>query len=218
MLANIDKLLEKYYKNRDESHGINHIKAVIKWCLLIMETIKISEQDKNIILLSAYFHDAFDHKYCDQEEILRIKKNLNQDLEDLGNSQQDINTIFTIIDNISFSKEFNARSLGIKMDLGDIQLLRDIVSDADKIEAVGISGITRMIEFEETIPSQDTDKLTRHIQHIEQHCNEKLYLLLTKGYIKTDFAKKIVQDKIQEMREIVDNRQKLKDFISNELS
>ena len=93
-----------------------------------------------------------------------------------------------------------------------LQKIRDIVSDADKIEAVGISGIIRMIQFEETIIPNTisyNDKIKRHMDHITKYSHNNAYLLVSNNYIKTDTAKKIVSEKIEEMKEIVDNKTNL---------
>ena len=59
-----------------------------------------------------------------------------------------IKSIISIIDNISFSKEYNLRKNNKTIELDEnTMILRNIVSDADKIESVGKKGIERMIDF-----------------------------------------------------------------------
>ena len=219
MVTCINDLINKYYSERDESHGLNHINAVLKWAdILIEQDGNLSEKEKKYIKTACILHDSYDHKYFDSPtDISRVKDNIRQDLEQLNYPESEINDIFTIIENISFSKEFRKRREGKHMDLGVLQHVRDIVSDADKIEAVGISGITRMIQFEETLVSDRTNVLQRHIDHIREHCREKLYLLVADNYIRTPYARKISLKKLEEMKLIVEDDQKLIDFINKEL-
>ena len=69
-----------------------------------------------------------------------------------------IDLIHNIIKHISFTKEFNERQDNkdpLKMikyfESDKEQLLRDIVSDADKIESLGHTGIIRIIQYQNAI-------------------------------------------------------------------
>ena len=64
-----------------------------------------------------------------------------------------------------------------------IRTLRDIVSDADKLEAIGVVGLARCIEFRrETAQSDDTYEAM--VADVARHCDEKL-LRLASDYIRT---------------------------------
>tara|TARA_B100001094_G_C18007473_1_gene708373 strand:- start:36 stop:296 length:261 start_codon:yes stop_codon:yes gene_type:complete len=53
-----------------------------------------------------------------------------------------------IINNISLSPEIDLRKNNESLNLKHLQLMRDILSDADKLEILGLSGIKRIVEFE----------------------------------------------------------------------
>ena len=108
------------------------------------------------------------------------------------------------------------RELGRQLDLTEEEkILRNIVSDADKLEALGTICIKRMIEYEIFI-EKNTD-ITSHIRHIQKHCSEKLYLLLTHEYIKTKLGKELGEQRLTEMKNIVDNENVLINFIKEYL-
>ena len=102
----LDEICLKYYLNRDKSHGINHIKKVLSNVDKISKNYILTKREQYILRASTLLHDAYDHKYIkDVDEIIKIKKNIYDDLEKFGLSWNEIQIIFIIIDNISFSKE-----------------------------------------------------------------------------------------------------------------
>ena len=60
----------------------------------------------------------------------------------------------------------------------DGQLVRNIVSDADKLEAIGREGVNRCMEYSRAKLKCEEPKL---IQRLVEHCEEKLFLLLPHG-------------------------------------
>lgn len=153
----------------DESHDINHALAVYKNSLVILETFNdISDKDRMIVLISSLVHDVCDHKYPESIKFEELEKFLKENFSDI---YQDI---ILIINNVSWSKEHK----GKRQDLGErLNLLLDIVSDADRLEAIGNEGIKRCIKYTEshggTLPND-----------VIKHCYEKL-LLIAPEYIKT---------------------------------
>lgn len=207
----LDKL-KGYYDDRDISHGWNHVLQVCKNSLLISQYENITNINKlNIIVICSLGHDIWDHKYVDNSELL--KENFRNSLLELKFSVEDIDCIIRIIDSISFSKEYKLRLIGqrFKFNNNDELKLRNVVSDADKLESLGLVCIERMIEYEININKNHS--IESHIEHITKHCNEKLYLLIDKNYIKTEYAKKLASVLLNEMKNIVENKVKLQNFI-----
>jgi uncharacterized protein len=86
-------------------------------------------------------------------------------------------------------------------------LIRNIVSDADKIDALGKIGIERCFQYSKATNSDLSDE--DYIKNVIKHCDEKLLLLLPK-YIKTEIGKMIAKplhDEIQDWynKKITDN-------------
>jgi HD superfamily phosphodiesterase len=152
----------------DSSHDIQHIQNVqsnanyifvetFRKYLKVEKTQQIAWQDLHntefeqldlhptvayfIVIASSLLHDVADHKYITDinAKLQEVKQFLQQ-----VTTKENTDIIMDIIDNISFSKEKN----GTLKDLGKYQILRDIVSDADKLEALGERGILRCYAYQ----------------------------------------------------------------------
>ena len=135
-----------------------------------------------------YPSDVADHKYLDREGP-KVRANLHTFMSSTF-APVDRSVIRDIIDNVSFSKE--ARG---SLDLSSLspwaRMMRDIVSDADKIEALGEVGLSRCFEY-----SRETDPLgseEHHWRHVALHCDEKL-LRLRDEYIRTEGGRRMSEE------------------------
>ena len=223
----LDKICFKYYLGRDKSHGIDHIQKVLKNVQKISEDYIFSTREKIILRACALLHDAYDHKYFQKEEgITHIRKKITNDLTQFGLSWNEIQIIFIIINSISFSKEKEKRLKENNIYYELTQLLspsminiRNIVSDADKIEALGVEGINRMILFSlvELKSSINNKKVSLQIiiDDIKKLCKNKLYILISENYIRTDIGRKIASQKLEELKKITENDDTLQKFVTD---
>lgn len=169
----------------DESHDAKHHLDVYRNAVNIFLELKKStsattEEYTNIFKLITYaslVHDTIDHKY---------KKNLDEKIKRLNDflekklSIDEYCNVKWIIDNISYSKEAK-NGYPVHKDSW-IQLARDIVSDADKLEALGTIGIERTKQFSRVLnPDANEEKI---ISLSVEHSHEKL-LKLKDNYIRT---------------------------------
>ena len=98
-------------------------------------------------------------------------------------SEPEVTTIRLICENISYSKEKKGKLAKLTETDG---FLRDIVSDADKLDAIGYAGIERCRDFSRHIaPNADAVELERMVV---EHMHDKL-LKLNEHYIRTDAGK-----------------------------
>lgn len=212
------------YSTRMISHGLNHIVDVLYNCKLLLsnwkDNIIITDEMKKIIFLVALFHDYSDSKY-DKYGIheLALKKWLRE------NINEDADMIYKIIYNISFSKEKKNRDLDPTFSWDYIfpnqndMIIRHVVSDADKLAAIGTNGIIRCIYYNferyfEENPELSFDKLS-YKQYIELYRNDVLIyvdklFLINKEYIFT-LAGKIYGEMYE--KEMIGDRENLLDFI-----
>jgi HD superfamily phosphodiesterase len=215
----LDAICLKYYLNRDKSHGIDHIQKVLKNVNIISKQFDFSSREVIILRTCSLLHDAYDHKYFQKDDdIISIKQKISIDLTKFGLSWNEIQVIFIIIDNISFSKEKNRRAkkkyryseldelLSSKM-----ILIRNIVSDADKIEALGVEGISRMILY--SIHKTKNIYVNEIVHDIKQLCENKLYILLSQNYIHTESGVKLTSNKLEELKKITENDEILQEFV-----
>ena len=142
-----------------------------------------------------WLHDIADHKY-DKDGTLE------QTLDAFGRANiGNYNEIKTVIKLVSYSSENNAIIAGNPLKYESIlgehyAKVRHIVSDADKLEAIGKIGITRAITY--TRDANPTYTEAQVIADVHKHANEKL-LRLASEFIRTPTARSIANQKHTEM-------------------
>lgn len=187
-LIDLHIILSKFTKQStlhfDESHDHSHMQKVVQNSFEIMENdIDIKNKIKhypeiiNIVSIVAWLHDVRDHKYSEsisEDELIIFIKSI-----DPVNCSQ----ILRVINNISWSKE--SKGLREHFD-APFDTILDIVSDADRLEALGNIGIERCKTY--------TEKIGGLIpEDVIEHCYEKLLKILPEGYIKTKHGKKMAK-------------------------
>ncbi|EOH81705.1 MULTISPECIES: HD domain-containing protein [Enterococcus] len=113
-------------------HDFYHVERVAKIAGKLAEEEGI--QDILLIEAASYLHDVIDDKVFANVE--SEKEALKKFLKGLSFSDESINEIFDIIENISFSKE-------LELGKAELTLAGQIVQDADRIDALGAIGILR---------------------------------------------------------------------------
>ncbi len=188
-------------KGRDDSHGHAHMKAVAEMSRYIVEQDFIDESGNLMLdaITAAWLHDIADHKY-DHDGTLEQK------LDKFGAANiWNYKEIKHVIKYVSYSTENKAILAGSPLNFTAIlgsyySQIRDIVSDADKLEAIGKIGIHRAIEYTtEANPSFTPEQV---IADVYKHAHEKLLRLATQ-FIKTPLARAIATRRHREMEEWV---------------
>lgn len=174
----------------DDSHNLAHHQAVDRNVQNIAKSENIT--DPIIILalrIGALVHDIVDYKYCSpkligQPTIEEKQMKLETFLKTLPALKEWVPRILLWINNISFSKE---KKYGLSPDLPPEDMLyRNILSDADKWEALGLIGIERCKSYHLMIePDIKPDQL---IKEVLIHMEEKILILHT--YCRTELGKK----------------------------
>ena len=190
-------------KDRDDSHGHAHMKAVAETTRFIIEQDFIDESGNLTLdaITAAWLHDVADHKY-DHDGTLEQK------LDDFGTANiWNYQEIKQVIKYVSFSTENKAIIAGTPLNFLAIlgayySQIRDIVSDADKLEAIGTIGIQRCIEY--TTHTNPTHTHAQVKSDVKKHADEKL-LRLTSQFIKTPTARTIANIRHKEMVEWLHN-------------
>jgi hypothetical protein len=168
-------------KGRDSSHGYEHMNAVRETALLIFDSLRLRGNLKHIrmyVQIVALMHDVADHKY-DKDGTLKQK--VHAFLE----QEQESEMIWNCIDAISYSKE---KKLGRRWFANELPgywlIIRDVVSDADKLEALGNVGIERCLQYAREVNTNKSHETA--VKHLLQHMLDKL--LTMKEYIETKWA------------------------------
>lgn len=161
----------------DASHDVNHAIAVYE------NALDIAEHDyplinTNILMYACMLHDVCDHKYKHSVS----KEERNEFIHKQLNNPEHSQCVIDVIENISYSQEVkgNRKTLPYPN-----CIYQDIVSDADKLEAIGQTGLDRCIAFTIARGGKVPDEVV-------EHCHEKL-LKLKDTYIRTKRGKELAE-------------------------
>ena len=195
----LSNFVEQICYGQDESHNKEHMEKVANTSLLIFRNIFGLIKKTNIQLALdtitvAWLHDVLDHKFEHTDEKIKEFDNF------LNKNVRDPILIKNIIERISFSKEEKSISLNKKLDWPEVLgeqgcTIRDIVSDADKLEALGDTGLQRCINFTKfEYHKKNKTEIPFYLLQMEviNHANKKL-LKLKDHYIKTYLGKTLAK-------------------------
>ncbi|AFH42468.1 HD domain-containing protein [Fervidicoccus fontis] len=148
---------------KDITHGIEHVERVVRLCLYIGEKVE-EEVDTFVLLASAYLHDI--SRVSDDENHEALASEISEDiLRKFGIREEKIKKISHAIRAHSFSSGIEPGSIEAK-----------ILSDADKIDAIGAVGIARVFAY--------SGKHERSLNESFEHFSRKILKLKDKMYTK----------------------------------
>jgi len=184
---------------RSDTHGHAHMKAVAETSAYLL-FVDFYDKDGSMMLdtiTAAWLHDVADHKY-DHDGTLE------QRLDEFGTANiPNYTEIKQVIKYVSYSTEEKAIASGTPLNfnqiLGDYYSnIRDIVSDADKLESIGVKGMERSLTYNTvTNPTYTHAQVVAEVRKIY---NEKLVKLATQ-FIRTSTARAIAQKEHTKMEE-----------------
>ena len=181
LLRNLEKEVSKEMGSKDP-HGLEHARRVLKLCMLIAEK---ERGDIDIIIPAAMLHDIGRDNRKDHAK--SSAKKASKILEKLGYSKDRIDHIVRVIEEHSFSANRVPSSKEAK-----------ILSDADKLDALGAIGIARVF--------MTSVVLNRGIKEALMHFHEKILKLPDKMYTQT--GKKIAKKRVKIVSEFVKELEK----------
>lgn len=182
-------------QKRDESHGMAHFESVRKKALEIAEeTCPPDEEESLILQLAALCHDVLDHKYLSNDRLTVAKDELKLSMEEALRTFSDLTPeqvadVCLISDNVSLSKEL----AGLLEEDALMQRrrlhLRDFISDADKLDALGIGGLQRLAQYQMHVLREDENG-GKHLSSeflrtvAQEHLLHRVYYLRTETAIQ----------------------------------
>lgn len=195
----LSDFVQKTCEGRDESHGHAHMQAVATMARYLIQVDFIDRRHYHHLILDAitvaWLHDVADHKY-DRDGTLQ------QTLDDFGYKHiSNYVHIKKVIKYVSYSSENNAILAGTPLDYDTLltpyyALVRHIVSDADKLEAIGQVGITRALEYTRDANPAYTEEQV--VADVCKHAHDKL-LRLASEFIRTPTACALARQRHEEM-------------------
>ena len=195
----LSEFVQMICQGRSDTHGHAHMKAVAEMSSYLV-FVDFFDKDGSMMLdtiTAAWLHDVADHKYD-------YDGTLEQRLDEFGIANiPNYTDIKQVIKYVSYSTEHKALIAGTPLDfkqiLGDYYSnIRDIVSDADKLESIGVKGMERSLTY-----NTDTNPTFTHAQviaEVRKIYNEKLVKLATQ-FIRTPTARAIAQKEHTAMEE-----------------
>ncbi|MFW9880635.1 MAG: HD domain-containing protein [Candidatus Thorarchaeota archaeon] len=162
---------------KDDIHGFKHVERVYDLCIKIGEKL---DANINLLKISALLHDIgrIDEKYDklkrNHAEISAEKAFKFLNSQDFNISLDDINRIIHCIKAHSFSNNITPRTVEAK-----------ILSDVDKLDALGAIGLYRTIGF--------TIKKDGGLDQVIEHLEKKILKLKNQLYL--DDSKKIAEER-----------------------
>ncbi len=197
LIDNTILFVKQKLENAETGHDWFHIERVYKNALLIAQN-EICNLE--IVQLGALLHDIADSKFNNGDETVGPKV-AREFLESQNTSEEIINHVINIIENISFKGgNFENKFTSIEL---------QIVQDADRLDAIGAIGIARTFNYggfknralynPEIVPNLNMSK--EEYKNSEaptlNHFYEKLLLL--KDKMNTDTGKKLALKRHQYM-------------------
>ena len=195
----LSEFVQTICAGRSDTHGHAHMKAVAETsCYLLF--VDFFDKDGSMMLdtiTAAWLHDVADHKYD-------YDGTLEQRLDEFGTANiPNYTEIKQVIKYVSYSTEHKAILAGTPLDfpaiLGDYYSnIRDIVSDADKLESIGVKGMERSLTY--NTDTNPTFTPAQVIAEVRKIYDEKLVKLATQ-FIRTSTARAIAQKEHTKMEE-----------------
>lgn len=176
-IQKVEQVASELVSNNDQSHDSNHLEQVWCNCLKIAEFEQIKDPFNLLMLyFGTKFHELFDTKFNYDETNYNKVVALFQNYISVEHSL----ILIEIIKTISYKKEkeFGYGSLITKIP-SEFILIRNIISDSDKIEALYVD---RAFQYATHLGVNNVK------EEVVSHCHDKL-LKLKDNFIRTEFGK-----------------------------
>jgi len=180
----LSNFVEDTCTQRDASHGFIHMQQVARTSLFIQsqDYPEMPAYLVNVLICCAWLHDVADHKYDSDGN---LKKLVTQFLGD--NLPEYKDQILRVIKYSSYTMENKKQITDWNQVFGDpvFLIIRNIMSDSDKLDTLGSNGIVRVIEYAQYIGAN----IKEHLYYI----GKDRILILKDKYIRTNTGKQLAE-------------------------
>jgi uncharacterized protein len=183
IVQRLSEFVAETTKGRDKSHGHEHMSQVADNAIEIMKDMDVSIDQYRWALIVSWLHDVADHKYDRDGSLAKRVFEFLKSLE-----PENAKYLMDCINMVSFSAEtregykYYEKVLPPKW-----VIVRNIASDADKLEALGATGVVRCSTYAQ-LKSEVKLSAGDVVQYVWEHAKIKLLLLAIK-FIHTRPAK-----------------------------
>lgn len=196
-VARVEQFMIDTCKDRPPSHGVDHMRKVRDNALWILQNMEDANKPSALhVSTVALLHDVADHKYDPDKQLAAHMR------EFVSRTGLETDQVMACIEAISYSKEKQKGMRWFQSGDGETTPLlndywvrvRDIVSDADKLEALGFIGGERCLQYAEEKGHHGKDG----VLHLLQHMQDKL-LLLRDNFLVTKPGKAMARSRHDEL-------------------
>lgn len=170
-------ILAEILGERSDCHGVQHAVEVAELAVQIADA-EGEEYDPAFLIMVAMFHDAWDHKFDpDRKNMGKFCKVFDRSLPvefaELGGTLSTNDCRFDIVIRDCIISEIEL----ISWSKGKTPFTMEgcVVQDADRVTALGKSGIARMVAYSRHLGGVHTPE--EHLERIKKHHEEKIKLL-----------------------------------------
>ena len=148
-LGAVERFVQERVAGYDASHDFSHISRVVATARSLAADCNCSPQQQHVIHITALLHDLPDPKYCaDPAAVLTAISTL---LTSLAYPPSDIAYILSLLPLLSFKDQLTSSSSPSPSfsptSPPALPLEAAVVSDADKLDAIGAIGVARCFTF-----------------------------------------------------------------------
>lgn len=191
VLEKVRQVVKTEMEKNDCSHDWHHIQRVTRLALHLAKSV--SGADHYVVELAAFLHDMNDHKYSARFDISLL-------LRELGVDNATISKVLFITENVSYSKQME------KIKKNEEEVLTDelkCVRDADRLDAIGATGIARCCAFTAVKGKRlyNENDWEGDGNTAVGHFFEKLFKL--PDLMCTPLGRQLAEERIQIMREFI---------------
>ena len=204
-VADLSKVIayaESILGNDYTGHGFDHVKRVAGLSQAIIDADELTV-DRFVVQAAAYLHDTVDDKVV--ADVTAASNEVRACLTTAGASDAQTKEIFSIIENLSYSKELLQGAQVVSVE-------GRVVRDADRLDALGAIGILRTSYFggSHQHPIHDSNLAPKTFQDhqdyrkgttVINHFYEKLFLLPEK--MTTAYGKKEARRRVAFMKDFL---------------
>jgi len=204
-------------QHRDASHGMEHFRRVAKLAVRLAEREpRFERAEENWLLLqcSALAHDVVDHKYVPAAEAPLLRERMVRCMTDCGLDPRAARRVELVADNISLSRELKGELALADLEREGCLIVRHLVSDADKLDALGEQGLRRLLQYnveryralpdDAAVGAQLRADAERHLYH-------------RADYLHTAAAQELARAHLAAMKELLEDPARLGELLRSEL-
>lgn len=181
-------------EERDASHDLGHFLRVRDLALDLADQAPAPllcaaqrwRRPRYLLEIAALSHDVLDHKYVTDPATatVALRRAL---LSEAGLVPAEVDAVVLVVNNISLSQELQGALASEALGAQNLQGLRDLISDADKLEALGFQGLRRLAQYHQATRAllRREPKLTPETfrAYLTRECRR--HLLHRAAYVRT---------------------------------